>query len=332
MITPAAHDPHSDGKEKCLARSVADTLAEEPGLEAVTIDRAQQKISVATLGRTDVEKLTERVSQKLAVAQSAAAESGCSLLAGKNDCGHCRQPLSEEERRKINIHTEGTATTIARVTCPTAPKFWRWRDLPLPRIEPRTIEIEIEEEDEHHADEWKWQLAAAVVCGVFGLLGALVVPDKFRIATFVIAYLAGGYFAVEETWERLQKRVLDIHFLMLAVAIGAAFINAWAEGATLLFLFSLSGALEHFALGRTQQEIHSLFHGAPKVATVLEAQGNEREVKVESLKIGMRLLIKPGAQFPVDAEITKGKTAADESNLTGEATPVDKIQGDSVRW
>jgi Cd2+/Zn2+-exporting ATPase len=117
---------------------------------------------------------------------------------------------------------------------------------------------------------------------------------------------------------------------MLAVAAGAASIGAWGEGSTLLFLFSLSGALEHFALGRTQREIRSLFRDAPKFATVLDDQGHERETQVERLAPGMRLLIKPGTQFPVDAEITKGRTAADESNLTGEATPAEKSIGDTV--
>ena len=117
---------------------------------------------------------------------------------------------------------------------------------------------------------------------------------------------------------------------MLFVAAGAASIGAWGEGATLLFLFSFSGALEHYALGRTQKEIRSLFRDAPKTATALDERGREREVKVELLKTGMRLLIKPGAQFPVDAEIAKGSTAADESNLTGEATPVEKKIGDNA--
>ncbi len=265
--------PHRE-PEKCLARSLADTLAEEPALEAVTIDRARRKISVATLGRADVEKLTERITAKLTVAQSAVAESRCSLLAGKSDCATCRQPLSETERQKITIRTEGDATTIARVTCPTAPKFWRWRDLPFPHIEPRTIEIP-DEADEQHADEWKWQLAAAFLCGVCGLLAAFVLPAPFKVAAFVAAYIAGGFFPAEEVWERLQKRVLDVHFLMLAVAVGAACIGAWAEGATLLFLFSFSGALEHYALGRTQKEIRSLFRDAPKTATTIDAAGNE---------------------------------------------------------
>ena len=117
---------------------------------------------------------------------------------------------------------------------------------------------------------------------------------------------------------------------MLAVAVGAASIGAWAEGATLLFLFSLSGALEHYALGRTQKEIRSLFRDAPKTATVIDEQSREREVPVENLRAGMKLLIKPGAQFPVDGEISKGATAADESNLTGEAAPVEKKVGDTV--
>src|SRR5205814_2142831 len=123
---------------------------------------------------------------------------------------------------------------------------------------------------------------------------------------------------------------IDVHFLMLAVAAGSASIGAWGEGATLLFLFSLSSALEHFALGRTQKEIRSLFREAPKVATVLDAEGHETGIPVERLRTGMRLLVKPGEQFPVDAEITRGKTSADESNLTGEATPVDKAVGDTV--
>src|SRR6266496_4304231 len=83
-------------------------------------------------------------------------------------------------------------------------------------------------------------------------------------------------------------------------------------------------------MGRTQREIRSLFKTAPKVATLVDENGSERAVPVDQLQPGMRLLIKPGEQFPVDAEIVKGRTAADESNLTGEAAPVDKAMGDTA--
>jgi Cd2+/Zn2+-exporting ATPase len=310
---------------------MVETLAREPALEAVTIDRAHQKISVATLGRTDVEQLTARITRDLETAQAVSLEQHCSLLAGKSDCAHCAQPLSEAERKKINIRTDGNATTIARVTCPTAPTFWRWRELPFPKIVQRDVEFLEHAEEHDHADEWKWQLALAIACGVLGLIGFLsgkLGQPVLSVASFAVAYLAGAWFPAEEVWERLQKRTLDVHFLMLAVAAGAAFIGAWAEGATLLFLFSFSGALEHYALGRTQKEIRSLFRDAPKTAVALDERSNEREVKVEEIRTGMRLLIKPGAQFPVDAEIAKGVTAADESNLTGEAAPVEKNVGD----
>src|ERR1043166_8506730 len=279
--------------EKCLARSVADALAQNPALEAVTINRARHTISVATLGNTDVPKLTERISATVRRAQEAAGKTACALLAGEGDCQTCEQPLSEVERRKITISSDAQTTTIARVTCPTAPKFWRWRDIPWPKVVQRDVEF-LEHADE--INEWKGQLVAAILCGAFGLGAYFLRAYPWSVIGFLLAYVAG----------------------------------AWGEGATLLFLFSLSGALEHFALGRTQREIRSLFREAPKVATVLDERGQEREVRVEQLRTGMRLLIKPGAQFPVDAEVAKGQTASDESNLTGEAAPVEKNVGDHV--
>jgi Cd2+/Zn2+-exporting ATPase len=326
------HPGRGSGGGQCLARSVVDTLAEEPALEAVTIDRARQKISVATLGRVPqggIGRLTERITREFEAAQSVSAGRHCNLLTGQDDCRSCDRPLSETERKKITIQNEGQTTTIARITCPTAPKFWRWRDIPFPKVVQRDVEfLESAEHIDEHINEWKTQLAAAILCGVLGLTARFLLTGQWSVAAYVFAYLAGGFYPAKEVWERLQKRTIDVHFLMIFVAAGAACIGAWAEGATLLFLFSFSGALEHYALGRTQKEIRSLFRDAPKVATVLDAWGNEREVKVEQLTRGTRLLIKPSAQFPVDAEIAKGNTAADESNLTGEATPVGKNIGD----
>jgi Cd2+/Zn2+-exporting ATPase len=311
---------------KCLARSVTQVLADEPTVEAVTLNRSRKTISVATLGRADVPKIEKRIS---ATIQTAEAEVGhpCGLLTGLENCEDCTTPLTPAERRAITIRNEGDSMTIARVTCPTAPSFWRWRDFPWPKVVQRDVEF-LEHTD--HADEWKTQLLAAAFCGVFGLLGYFFKGAPSQIYFYAAAYLAGGLFTAQEVWERLRQRAVDVHFLMLAVATGSASIGAWGEGTTLLFLFSLSGALEHFALGRTQREIRALFKDAPKSATVLDESGREEEMPVEQLRAKMRLLIKPGAQFPVDAEIVKGRTASDESNLTGEATPVEKAVGDTV--
>ena len=204
----------------------------------------------------------------------------------------------------------------------------RW----LPRFEPREVELhEHDHEDETaHTEEWKVQLVASALCLAFALGGYFAHDPRVSLGCYLVAYLAGAWFTVGEVWELLRKGTLDVHFLMLAVAAGAAAIGKWGEGAGLLFLFSFSGALEHYAMDRTQHAIKSLFRAAPKTATVLAPWGAERVVPVEELTPGLRLLVKPGELFPVDAEVARGESAADEANLTGEATPVDKRLGDAV--
>lgn len=318
-ITPEA--------DACLVHSVAQALAREPALEAVTINRSGESVSVATFGKGQDPALEERIATSVRQAHERSLNAGCGLLEGKQECSACTIPFDPMQRRNFTIRHEGDSTTIARITCPTAPQFWHWRKISWPKLGPRELEIP---EEEAHLDEWKWQLLAAGLCGAFAIAGALLGKSNISIAFFIASYLAGAWFAAVEVLELLRKQKLDVHFLMLAVAGGSASIGAWGEGATLLFLFSLSGALEHYAMGRTQREIRSLFKAAPKVAILLDEQGGEREIAVEELRPGMRLLIKPDSQFPVDAEIVKGKSASDESNLTGEATPVEKNIGDAV--
>ncbi len=318
------------GEKSCLARSVVRVLADEPSLEAVTIDRRQERVAIATLGRVDAPGLQERIVRSLREAERSRTETRCGLLEGRDECLACASPLDGQDRKRITISHEGNQTTIARVTCPTAPKFWRWSSIPWPKVVPREVEFL---EPEEHLEEWKPQLLAAVLCGVAGIVAYFLERAGLgggSLLAYALAYIAGSWYTLEEVWERLQKRTIDVHFLMLAVAVGSASIGAWGEGTMLLFLFSFSSALEHFALGRTQREIRSLFRAAPKFATVLDPSGLEREMPVDALRPGLRLLMKPGAQFPVDAEVTKGRTASDESNLTGEAVPVEKEVGDVV--
>ena len=205
----------------------------------------------------------------------------------------------------------------------------RW----LPRFATREVELHDHDDahDDHdHEGEWKTQLVASALCAVLGLLAAYAFGPSMALPLYLAAYLAGAWYTTQETWEKLSEGEIDVHFLMLAVAVGAAAIGKWGEGTMLLFLFSFSGALEHFAMERTQKEIRSLFDAAPKTAIVMEPNGIERVTPVDELTAGLRLLVKPGTLFPVDAEIVKGGTTADESNLTGEATPVEKQPGDSV--
>jgi len=202
-----SNPPAEPDTEKCLARSVADALAQNPSLEAVTINRARQTISVATLGQIDVPKLTERITATIRRVQETPASIPCTLLAGEGDCQTCDRPLSELEKGKITIRHDAEATTIARVTCPTAPKFWRWRDIPWPKVVPRDLGFL-----EHEIDEWKAQLLAALLCGLFGVCALMAPAGTLKVVGYLLAYLAGSWFTAQEVWERLRQRAIDGRF------------------------------------------------------------------------------------------------------------------------
>jgi Cd2+/Zn2+-exporting ATPase len=116
---------------------------------------------------------------------------------------------------------------------------------------------------------------------------------------------------------------------MIVVALGALFVGAVGEGATLLFLFSLSGALEQFAHYRTQKTLSSLLDAAPEHA-MRRAGDAWIRVAVDEVQPGDELLVKPGDRFPVDGVVIEGGTSVDESALTGESLPVTKNVGDHV--
>ena len=160
----------------------------------------------------------------------------------------------------------------------------------------------------------------------FGRAG---MPGELIAASFVLAYLSGGWFATQDVWHALKRGKIDIQFLMVAVALGALFVKGWTEGATLLFLFSLSNGLEQFANYRTRKSIESLLKVAPKHA-VRRQNGHWIEISVDEVEPADELLVKAGELFPVDGVIIEGATSADESALTGEAIPVVKQIGNAV--
>lgn len=174
-----------------------------------------------------------------------------------------------------------------------------------------------------------------IACGVFliaGLiLGRVLPPGNGWVSlVFFISIVIGGWDAARDASAAIRKGRVDIHFLMITVAIGAAVIGAWHEGALLLFLFSLGGALEHFALHRMNREISALSRSAPKEARVMLESGEVELRPVDLLEKEDLLQVRPDEMFPVDSILVEGETEVDESSLTAEAIPVMKKPGDEV--
>jgi len=300
----------SISREENWADTLARFLREEPGVEAVRIDAAARKVSVATLGDVDLKQLEARLAATLAAVETRLGN------AAKAPAGY-------------TLKRDGALTELAEVSCVTAPSFWKWREFAWPDLP------EAHEEAGDAEAEWRQLAILAGACGVFGALGfavdrAGIEPVWLGRALYGVALIAGGWDAVKDTWENLKERKVDIHFLMLAVAVGAMAIGAWGEAVLLLFLFSASGAMEDYALDRTQRAVGSLLKSAPKTAALVLANGREQVVKVEELGIGDRVRVKPGEAFPADGNVVKGKSASDESTLTGEAAPVEKDVGAPV--
>ncbi len=154
-------------------------------------------------------------------------------------------------------------------------------------------------------------------------------PHLAARAAYLVSYVFGGRAAVLGALADLRRFRPNIDFLMLVAAIGSAAIGEWWEGAVLLFLFSLSHALESFILGRTRRAIGALMDLAPETA-VRVRDGVEETVPVEELQPGDRIVIKPSERIPADGVIRSGETSVDQAIMTGESMPVDKHVGDPV--
>jgi len=148
-------------------------------------------------------------------------------------------------------------------------------------------------------------------------------PSWLELACYLAAYFFGGFYTLREAVDNLKLRRFEIDTLMLVAAAGAAALGSWAEGALLLFLFSLGHALEHYAMGRAKRAIEALAELAPETATV-RRDGATATVQVEELVVGDIVLVKPNERLPADGFITAGDSAIDQAPVTGESIPVDK--------
>jgi Zn2+/Cd2+-exporting ATPase len=169
----------------------------------------------------------------------------------------------------------------------------------------------------------------ALLAGWIGTSFEWIDHDVARLL-FIVSYLTGGYYGVKEGYDELKEGKASIDLLMILAAIGAASINQWMEGAILLFLFSLSNALQDFALEKSNRAIEALMELRPDTASVRQPDGTEKLVKVEDVHVGDVVLVRPGERFPIDGQVLEGSTAADQSAITGESIPVDKQPGDEI--
>lgn len=180
------------------------------------------------------------------------------------------------------------------------------------------------------------ELYFSLLSGVFLLIGFLIKiigsdyqSVWFYLVPFFISYGFGGYYITIEAFQKVKKGEFEIDFLMIAAAIGAAYIGSWAEGALLLFLFSLGHALENYAMVKAKKSIEALGDLTPKTA-LIKRNGKIEEVGVDELKINDVIVVQPNSKIAADGVIIKGSSAIDQAPITGESMPIDKTAIDSI--
>lgn len=163
-----------------------------------------------------------------------------------------------------------------------------------------------------------------------GLLASAFSAPAGVVAALKIGALAAGALTfVPQSARALLRGHLSVGTLMMVAAIGAVILGELAEAATLAFLFSISEALESYAMTKTRQGLRALMSLVPDRATV-RRDGIELELDPAELRVGDTLVVNAGERLATDGIIASGRSALDQSAITGESVPVERGPGDEV--
>ena len=128
-----------------------------------------------------------------------------------------------------------------------------------------------------------WSAIATLLCLAFAATGWIAGRGSFSVGMYVLSYATGGALAAAAAGAELWRRRLSVDLLMILAAAGAAILGDWGEGAVLLFLFSLSGTLEAYAMYRTTRSIDALIKLRPREASLVrggeEIAGADRGIE-----------------------------------------------------
>ncbi len=168
-----------------------------------------------------------------------------------------------------------------------------------------------------------------------GLGATLLWREPTGVSTALGCYWAalavGLIHATAAAWESLRKIRFDIDALMVVGALLAAFMGSPGEGALLLFLFVLSGALEDLAAQRTTRAVEALHALMPtKALRRNPSTGAWEPAAPETLVSGDAIKVLPGESIPADARVVVGRSSIDQATLTGESMPRSVGPGDDV--
>lgn len=333
------------GRRECF-EVLKKAVREQPGILGARVDREKGKIyfdyDPELISSGEILKTVQRLEPCIGKLLHK-----CVFRLEGRACEACAQVLESKLEKAKGIH-RATASYIGGVISvsyddeQTSPEQVMEKMKKLgARIRP--IEEALTEEDEEAAlarRDWKerikfWlrderlELILTVTAFISMVLGLVFQNYSAGNLFYLVSYISGGWFGVQAGWQSLRHGKVDIDLLMILAAVGAAVVGDFWEGAMLLFLFSFSNVLQTFAIGKTRKAIKSLAKMRPQTAIV--AKGDKTQVTpIEKVLLGEHILIRPGDLIPLDGKVVSGESSIDQSSVTGESMPVDKVEGDMV--
>lgn len=171
-------------------------------------------------------------------------------------------------------------------------------------------------------------VALTVVVGVVGL--ALNWTPASAVVPWLLSLYALAIAAREAVSmiRRLLRREFGLDVLAVTAIIATVLVGEFWASIVIVLMLTGGEALEDFAAGRAQRELTALLSRVPQVAHIFAESGEIIDVPVTSVTVGERLVVRPSEIVPVDAVLVSASTAVDESSLTGESMPVEKVVGD----
>jgi Cd2+/Zn2+-exporting ATPase len=320
-----------DEQDKCLARLEQD-LQQRKGVTRVHIEREKQSPVLClhydpnSISLADLQRSAERAGAHIAHRYHHAV-----LPIEGMDCSDCVTVIEHGVGRM-----DGMLTVKVNYEAESMQVEWDGQKVDRAAIDHRmrSLGYTIPATGWRKAYSEYRELIFSLTAGLLLIVGWLSetflgTPHAASIVLYLIAYGFGGVDISRHAWHALRERHFETDLLMVMAAIGAALVGDFAEGALLLFLFSLSQALEERALDRARNAVRALAKLAPKTALV-KRDGKEQTLSVEQLQLEDVVIVQPGVRVPVDGIVKLGQSAVDQSPVTGESVPVDKTAGDSV--
>lgn len=178
-----------------------------------------------------------------------------------------------------------------------------------------------------------WKRIIGSVVTLVSLVSLLIMDDLYfplKVGIYAIGALLGGWYFYKESIEHIfEKKKVTIDVIMTLAIVGTAVLGELTESLTIVFLYSLTEALESYSVKRVRTAINSLIDLVPRTATIVESDG-ERVVPVEELVAADRIKVRPGDYIPTDGVVYRGNGFTNEAALTGESTLVTKRVGEKV--